>query len=126
MIELISNADMFAANLAQLTFIIVAIKFITKRTGWKKIDILLMKIHRPAGYVLLGTGLVHTVLSFRNVSTTPIMVYVLGMLCILSIAAAVMTFVFRKKFGKSWLFWHRAATVIALVTLVAHPMLTRG
>lgn len=121
--DLVQNIDMFAANLALLSFFIVAIKFISKRAGWKKLDVFLMKAHRPVGYVLLSAGIIHTVLSFRDISTTPIAVYALGIVCTLSIAAAILTYVFRKKLGKKWLFWHGAVTVIALVTLIAHPVL---
>lgn len=80
---------MLAAKLAQIAFSIVAVKFITKRTGAKRLDALLIKIHRLTAHVLLGAGMIHMVLLFRNISKTPIMVYNLGIIGILSIIAAI-------------------------------------
>lgn len=122
MIELITVIDLLVAKVAQLAFMIVAAKFVTKRVKNKTADRFLMKIHRPAGYVLAVTSLIHGVLSFRVFATTPIIVYILGFICFFAILAAILTFIFKKKMNK-WLIWHRITTVVALVTLILHIML---
>lgn len=124
MTDIIAIIDIMAAKIAMFAFLIVAAKFVTKHIGAKTADRLLMKIHRPAGYVLAVTGLIHGVLSFRIFSTTPVIVYILGFICMLAILAAIATFFLKNKLGNKWLIWHRITTVIALVTLVLHPMLS--
>lgn len=125
MIDIIATIDILAAKIAMIALLIVVAKFITKRIGAKTADRFLMKIHRPAGYILAVAGLIHGILSFSVFSTTPTMVYVLGIICMVAILAAIMTFFLKNKLGKKWLFWHRVTTVIALVTLVLHPMLNK-
>lgn len=121
--DLLTVIDLLAAKVAQLAFMIVAAKFVTKRIKNKTADRFLMRIHRPAGYVLAVAGLIHGVLSFRIFSTTPIIVYILGFICFFAILAAIATFIFKMKLGNRWLLWHRITTVVALVTLILHPIL---
>lgn len=123
MADIIMIVDMLTAKVAMLAFLIVAAKFITKHTGIKTADRFLMKIHRPVGYILAVTGLTHGILSFRIFSTTPIIVYVLGFICLLAIIAAIITFFLKNKLGNKWLIWYRITTIIALFTLVLHPMM---
>lgn len=121
--DLIMIIDLMSAMAAMVAFFIVIAKFITKRIKAKKADRFLMKIHRPAGYVLVVTGLIHGMFSFRVFNTTPVIVYILGFICLLAIVAAIATFFLKKKLGKKWLIWHRVTTIIALLALVAHVML---
>ena len=123
MVDMIMIADKMTAKVALLALLIVVAKLITKRIGTKKADQFLMKIHRPAGYILAAAGLAHGILSFRIFSTTPVIVYILGFICLFAIVAALVTFFLKKKLGKGWLIWHRITTVIALITLVLHPMM---
>lgn len=125
MADIITIINMLAANVAMITFLIVAAKFVTKRIGPKTADRLLMKIHRPAGYILAVTGLIHGVLSLRVFNTMPVMVYILGFICMLAILAAIATFILKHKLGNKWLIWHRVATVIAFAALILHPMLSK-
>jgi len=81
MTELITIIDLLAAKVAQLAFIVVVVKCISKRFKNKTANRFLMKIHRPAGYVLAASGLIHGVLSFRLFTTTPMIVYILGFIC---------------------------------------------
>ncbi len=120
MSALITAIDMLAATVATFAFLIVIAKFVTKRIKNKSADRFLMKIHRKAANVLIVTGFVHLVLSFRVLSTTPIIVYILGFICLLAILAASATFIFKKKLGNKWKILHNITTVIALVTLVLH------
>ncbi len=123
MTSIIMEIDSIAANLAMLTLFIVLAKFITKRTGPKKLDTKLMKIHKPSTYVLLITGIIHMFTSFVYLDRLGISPYILGFVCLFSIIGAALTFIKRKKIGKKWLFWHRTCSIIALVTLFVHPIL---
>lgn len=118
--DMITIIDLLTSKVAMLAFLIVVAKFVSKRIGNKSVDRFIMKIHRPVGYVLVLTGLIHGVASFRVFNTTSIMAYILGGMCFLAIAAAIVTYIFRKKLGGQWLFWHRISTVIALITLLVH------
>lgn len=112
MTDLIAGIDIIKAKLAMVTFFIIVAKFITKHIGAKSVDRFLMMIHRPAGYILVIAGVIHMVLSFRVFSTTPIIVYILGFVCLLAIIASIVTFVM-KKIGGKWLVSHRVMTVIS-------------
>jgi hypothetical protein len=105
-----------------IAFSLVIAKFITKRLKNKAVDLFLMKIHRPASYVLIAMGLLHGILSFFTFDIGFIPVYILGFICLLAIAAAMATYIFRKKLGARWLIWHRITTIIAFVAFVLHPI----
>lgn len=120
--DIVKTVDFLTSNISVLAFLIVAAKFVTKRIGNKSVDRFIMKVHRPVSYVLVLTGLIHGVASFREFDTTPIMAYILGGICLLAIAAAIATYVLRK-LGGQWLFLHRISTAIALITLLVHPQL---
>lgn len=123
MIGLVVGIDALCANLAMFALFIVSVKFVSKRIGIKPLDRLLMKIHRPAGYVLVVTGVIHMVFSFSKVSTTSAMVYIVGFICLFAIIASILAFNKRKKVGGAWIVWHRLFTVIAIVTCILHTML---
>ena len=112
-----------SAKLAELALFILLAKFITKRIGAKKLDAKLMKIHKPATYVVVIAGVIHMCTSFSSFETLGIMPYLLGFVCLLSIIGAVLSFVKRKDIGKRWVVWHRACSLLALVTLFLHPIL---
>jgi hypothetical protein len=121
--DLVVLIDILSTKIVKFMLFIIAAKFVTKRVGIKSLDRLLMKIHKPAGYILVMAGLIHMVFSFRLIITTPIIVYVLGFISFLAIIASIMTYVLRKKLGKHWLMWHRIMTLIAIITVILHPML---
>ncbi len=123
MTSIIMGIDSLTAELAMLALFIVLAKFITKRTGFKKLDTKLMKIHKPATFILLVTGIIHMFTSFVYFDRLGILPYILGFLCLISIIGAALTFIKRKNIGKRWLFWHRICSIIALVTLFIHPFL---
>lgn len=121
--DLVVLIDILSTKIAIFMLFIVVAKFVTKRVGIKSLDRLLMKIHKPAGYILVIAGLIHIVFSFRLISTTPIIVYVLGFISFLAIIASITTYVLRIKLGKHWLIWHRIMTLIAIITVILHLML---
>ncbi len=122
MASFIMGIDSLTAKLAMLALFIVLAKFITKQTGFKKLDTKLMKIHKPATYVLLITGIIHMITSFVYLNNLGILPYILGFICLLSIIGAAISFIKRKDIGKKWLFWHRICSIIALITLFIHPI----
>lgn len=125
---IIMIVDGLATKLAVLAFILVVIKALTKKmtkTGQKtafKLDGYMMKIHRPAGYVLIGAGIIHGILSLRMITDYSIIVFITGLLCLLSCFGAIAGFMYRKKLAnvKNWLIIHRFMTFTAIVTLVIH------
>jgi hypothetical protein len=106
-----------------LAFFLVIAKFIAKRLKNKAVNLFLMKIHRPASYVLVAMGLLHGIFSFFIFDIGFILVYILGFICLLAMAAAMATYIFRKKLGAGWLIWHRITTIIALGAFVLHLMM---
>lgn len=123
MVDLLTIIGMLASKVAIVAFLIVIAKFVTKRIKNKNADRFLMKIHRPAGYVLAVSGLIHGILSFRVFNATPIIVYILGFICLFAIIATIATFIFRKKLGNKWRLCHRITTAVAFVTLILHLVL---
>ncbi len=118
--EIIMEIDFLTAQLAFLALLIVLAKFITKRMGNKKLDIRLLKIHKPATYILVVASIIHMFTSFVYFDELGVMPYLIGFISFLSIIGAAYTFIKRKKFGKEWLFYHRVLSVVSVITLVAH------
>jgi len=75
-----------------------AAKFVTKQIGTRSAVRFLVKTHRPA-YTLDVAGLIHPVLSFRIFATTPVIVYILRIICILSLLVSIAAFIIKKKLG---------------------------
>ncbi len=118
--EVIITIDKITANVAFIALFIVLAKFITKRMGRKKLDIRLMKIHRPATNVLVVTSIIHMFTSFVYLNELGIIPFILGFISLASIIVAALTFTKRKIFGRKWLFYHRVFSLISLITLLAH------
>lgn len=122
MTTIIIGIDSLTAKLAMLSLLIIVAKFVTKRTSFKKLDAQLMKIHKPSTYLLLITGSIHMLTSFIYLDRLGILPYVLGFVCMFSIIGAFVSFLKRKELGGKWLFWHRVFSIIAIVTLIIHPI----
>ena len=120
--NIVTIIDMLSANLATWSFLIILVKFITKRMPFKKVDRFFMKIHKPAGYVLAATGLIHMIFSIRVIAVTSIWVYVFGVAGLAMIVLAIVSFACRKKLNH-WLFWHRLTTLAALAFIGLHLVL---
>lgn len=123
MIELMMGFDALCAKLALLALLIVSAKFMSKRIKIKALDRFLMKVHRPAGYVLVVTGVIHMVLSVSQVSTTATLAYIVGFISLIAIIAAILAFYKKNQVGGRWIVWHRIFTVVALIAVFLHPML---
>lgn len=131
-ISLIQIVDVTAAKIATAAFMLVIAKFASKRLGkngsvlFKKADTWFMKIHKPASIILIISGVIHGVLSAWSISRVGISPFVAGIICILSCMASAIFFFLKKNIAKSWLYYHRMFTVIALITFLGHIMLAKG
>lgn len=111
----IAMTDIISAKIASLCFTFVLLKILTRRINFKMADRALMKIHKPAGYILVVSGAIHMVCSVRAITHTSIWVYILGTAIILAIAAYIL-----KTKLKNWLLWHRIFTLFAVLTMFLH------
>ena len=120
--------NIIAAIIAALSFSSVVAKFITKRYRKKsclffeKVDIVLMKIHKPAAIILIVSGTLHGTLSIINFYDFGIIPNILGTIGLLSCIASTAIFYVKKrlKIPKLWIFHHRFYAAVALVALIGH------
>lgn len=64
--------DKLTAQLAFIGFLLVITKLITKRQTLGKADAMLMKLHKPAGYLTASAGIIHMICSFKVFATESI------------------------------------------------------
>lgn len=112
--------DRFASFIAFVGFLFVIAKFLTKRLSKQKSDSVMMKLHRPVGYLTVAAGFIHMICSTVYFASTPFRIYVFGTLSIISMILAIVMFHLNRRCPGKWLLWHRTFCVIALVTLVLH------
>lgn len=112
--------DKFAAQLAFMGFLLVIAKMITKRLSPGKADSMLMKLHKPAGYLTAFAGIIHMICSFQGFATKSIWSYIFGTISVISIVLAIYMFRLNKRNPKKWLIWHRMFSAIAVITIVLH------
>ena len=117
--ELIAVIDTISAKIASLCFTVVLLKMLTKRISFKTADRALMKIHKPAGYILVVSGAIHMVCSVRAITHTSIWVYILGTVSMAAIILAIAAYILKTKL-KNWLLWHRIFTLLAVLTMFLH------
>lgn len=126
--------DKVISKIALLLFLLVVLKFISKRlskTGvpaLKKFDKFFMKNHLLLGFAMIALALIHGVLSIYSIETLGLLPFVIGIVCMASCLIAVGSFYLRKKMKKPkhWLPVHQISTVIALVTLIGHIILAKN
>jgi DMSO/TMAO reductase YedYZ heme-binding membrane subunit len=116
------------AWLATVFTILLALKYITRISRNRKLNRLFSKSHKPLGILMLTTGLLHGVLAGNEKTTnlfdmqlmTKLFTFNLGTVCFLVALLLALTYMFRKKLKKRWMFLHRVLTVILLILLVLH------
>ncbi|MBZ3935616.1 hypothetical protein [Methanimicrococcus blatticola] len=126
--------DHVISKIALLLFLLVVLKFISKRlsktgvSALKTFDKFFMKIHLPIGFAMIALALIHGVLSIYSIETVGWLPFVLGIVCMASCLIAVGSFYLRKKMNKSkhWLPVHQISTIIAFVTLIGHIVLAKN
>lgn len=120
--KIVDLVDGITAHFGFLLLLVVSLKFVTKRLHIKKVDIQLMKIHKPASDALITLGVVHMFTSLFYFSMADILTYVVGLFSLLAMIGAIFTFKMRKKHTK-WLVYHRVLTIVAIITCIAHPII---
>ena len=101
-------------------FLIVCLKFITKRCHLKNVDRVMLKIHRVLGVLLLISAVLHMVLVLPLIRQRPIGMYIAGGVMIICALAAGGSFCFRIKLKKKWILIHRGAALLFLLLLIFH------
>ena len=116
------------AWLATLLTILLALKYITRVSKNSQLNHLFRKSHKHLGILMIATGLLHGVLSGNEKTTNLFDMQVLpklftlnlGTVCLFVAFLLALTYMFRKKLKKYWMFLHRWLTIILLVLLVLH------
>ena len=101
-------------------FLIVCLKFITKRCHLKNVDRVMLKVHRVLGVLLLISAILHMVLVLPLIRQRPIGMYIAGAAMIACALTTWGSFYFRKKLKKNWILIHRGAALLFLLLLIFH------
>ena len=125
MIKFIDTLDCIVSRAAFLAFVPVILKFASKRLKLRKADRFLMKIHEPAGKAALVLASLHALASLTEYAETGLLPYLLGLLCLASTAAALLSGLRRQAFHPDWRRLHRIFTVVFLLTFVLHILLAK-
>lgn len=119
---LIAMVDIISAKIASLCFTVVLLKMLTRRINFKKADRALMRMHKPAGCLLVVSSTIHMICSVRAVAHTSVWVYILGTVSMAAIILAIAAYILKTKL-KNWLLWHRIFTLFAILTMFLHMAL---
>lgn len=112
-----------------IAFFIVALKFVSKRLNPDgSFDLFLLKIHKPAGAVMIIAGLSHVVLSAWSIPVIGIVPYVIGIVSISSCIAAVVFYAVKDKLSSpiAWIKYHHLFTLITIITIIGHIAAARA
>ena len=101
--NILTIADALSAIIAALALLVFSLKFTIKRCKLKRLDCFLMKIHTKIIYILIMTGILHGILSFRAITIANPAVYIIGFICLFSIIGAVITWFKRKSLKGKWI-----------------------
>jgi len=123
LMDITTAIGMTCAKLTIPLTILVCIIFVLRMVGKKRdkqnwlnrLNRRLRKMHIPLGIALAVTAFVHAIFS-----STGIFAPIWGALCLIFLVLTCLTWLFRKKKGFSFMKWHRALTVVFLITLVLH------
>ena len=102
-----------------ICFILLAVKFIIRKTKNQKLNQFFMKIHKPVSGIFLLTAVIHFVLVWKVLDTRDKMVTISGIVC-LGMAILMVVLCHTMKNGKKKMFWHRVLTVVILLVVVLH------
>jgi len=90
---------MILGIITTILLLLTVFKFVTKRTKLKKVDQLLLKIHKVTGIFLVIVALIHLITSFSLFETRPLSMYLLGILTLICMLIVAGSYFFRKKLG---------------------------
>lgn len=116
------------AWLSAIFTILLALKYITRISRHRQLNRLFRKSHKQLGVLMIITGLLHGILAGNKETTTlfdmqfmpKLFTVNLGTICFFVTLLLALTYMFRKKLKRRWMFLHRVLTVILLVLLVLH------
>lgn len=116
------------AWLSAIFTVLLALKYITRISRHHQLNCLFRKSHKQLGVLMIITALLHGVLASNKETTTlfdmqfmpKLFTLNLGTICLFVSLLLALTYMFRKKLKKRWMFLHRVLTVILLILLVLH------
>ena len=116
------------AWLSAILTILLAPKFITRISRHHQLNRLFRRSHKQFGLLMIITGLLHGILAGNEKTTTlfdmqfmpKLFTLNLGTICLFVSILLALTYVFRKKLKKRWMFLHQVLTIILLVLLILH------
>lgn len=103
-----------------ILFIVMCLKFITKRCHHKKIDVGMGKIHKILGFILLITSMIHLILVLPLIKQRPLSMYIAGVIMVACALTAMISYLLRKYLTEKWIVLHRIATLGLLFCLIFH------
>lgn len=103
--------------------LLVCSKFITRRIGSKKLDVIMGKCHKVLGAVAFLLSVVHLVEVWKLRNQRPIGMYIAGFVMLAMMLIAIVCYFLRKKLKKRWIVIHRVAAVVILGCLLAHVVM---
>lgn len=102
-----------------LCFCLLAGKWITRKLHIKKVDKLLMRIHKKVSVVFLVTCLLHIIFVFPVFKTRSVAVLITGILAIVVVALLII-FCHVLKDKTIRFRWHRILTVVLMICIIGH------
>ncbi|GGH20941.1 ferric reductase-like transmembrane domain-containing protein [Paenibacillus segetis] len=116
------------AWLAVIFTVLLALKYIARISKHRQLNRLFRKFHKHLGILMITTGLLHGILAGNEETTnlfdmqfmSKLFTLNLGSVCLFVAMLLALTYMFRKKLKKRWMFLHRLLTIILLVLLVLH------
>lgn len=108
--------------------ILTALKYVTRKSGRKKLNRAFSHSHKIIGVLLIITALIHGIFAGNPVSAkitdmtfAPVLfTFNWGTACFIAAILLALTYVFRKRLKKRWMLLHRILTVIFLCLIVIH------
>lgn len=111
---------MITGYLCAAMLLLLLVKFIARKSGAKKFNQVMRRIHKPLGVVLIAAVVLHLILTIPVWDTRAASVIITGCVTAVLIIAMTITYLLRKKYPKTWFRWHRIGAVSMIVLLAAH------
>lgn len=102
-------------------FLLILVKFLTKRLHLKRLNTFFMKYHRRFTYTLIAACAIHILSAFLSFHLFSPLVMASGLLCFFCI---IITSRSRKRHdNKNWIYHHRFFAASALLLVICHIIL---
>lgn len=111
---------MIGGIIAAVLLIVLCVKYITKRMKNRNIDKVNLKIHKVIGMGLICLLIAHLIMVLPLIKQRPISIYIIGIIMIILAIGSLLSYCFRKRLGKKWIFVHRILAVVIMVCLAIH------